>query len=151
MERAAATVKRVSMELGGNAPFIVFDDANLEAAADAVVGSGFMNSGQVCIAANRVLVHVRHCHLVLAPVRLANSCFMFCTKTQPETLGSCRHMGQQLHLLGLPRVFMACQQLLPSLGSGIHWWLRHCAGKCARQVRRRAGRPRQEHPPGQRP
>ena len=59
MERSASTVKKVSMELGGNAPFIVFADADLEAAAKAVVMSGLRNAGQVCIAANRVMVHVR--------------------------------------------------------------------------------------------
>ena len=59
MERSAATVKRVSMELGGNAPFIVFEDADLEAAAKAVLASGLRNAGQTCICANRVLVQVR--------------------------------------------------------------------------------------------
>jgi hypothetical protein len=50
------TVKRVSLELGGNAPFIVFDDADLELAAAGVVGSALRNSGQTCICANRVFV-----------------------------------------------------------------------------------------------
>eukprot|EP00879_Flechtneria_rotunda_P002344 GHRR01002539.1.p1 GENE.GHRR01002539.1~~GHRR01002539.1.p1 ORF type:complete len:546 (+),score=169.25 GHRR01002539.1:2001-3638(+) len=56
MEQAAKTVKRVSLELGGNAPFIVFDDADLEAAAAGVVTSALRNSGQTCICANRVFV-----------------------------------------------------------------------------------------------
>ena len=60
MGKAADTVKRVSMELGGNAPFIIFQDADLDAAAAAVAGSGLFNAGQVCIAGNRLLVHVRH-------------------------------------------------------------------------------------------
>lgn len=51
------TVKRVSLELGGNAPFIVFDDADLELAATGVVLSALRNSGQTCICANRVFVH----------------------------------------------------------------------------------------------
>ncbi|WIA28425.1 hypothetical protein OEZ86_010970 [Tetradesmus obliquus] len=55
-EQAAKTVKRVSLELGGNAPFIVFDDADLELAAAGVVGSALRNSGQTCICANRVFV-----------------------------------------------------------------------------------------------
>jgi hypothetical protein len=50
------TVKRVSLELGGNAPFIVFDDADLELAANGVVASALRNSGQTCICANRVFV-----------------------------------------------------------------------------------------------
>jgi succinate-semialdehyde dehydrogenase / glutarate-semialdehyde dehydrogenase len=59
LKQAASTVKRVSMELGGNAPFIVFSDADIEKAADAVVASGLRNAGQTCICANRILVEVR--------------------------------------------------------------------------------------------
>lgn len=55
-EQAAKTVKRVSLELGGNAPFIVFNDADLELAAAGVVLSALRNSGQTCICANRVFV-----------------------------------------------------------------------------------------------
>ena len=58
MAGAANTVKRVSLELGGNAPFIVFDDADVEAAAAGVVASAFRNAGQTCICANRVFVQV---------------------------------------------------------------------------------------------
>ncbi|CAL8462841.1 g2375 [Coccomyxa elongata] len=53
---AADTVKRVSLELGGNAPFIVFDDADIDAAAAGVVSSAFRNAGQTCICANRIFV-----------------------------------------------------------------------------------------------
>lgn len=56
IERSAATVKRVSMELGGNAPFIVFDDADLDAAVTGALGSKFRNAGQTCICANRIFV-----------------------------------------------------------------------------------------------
>lgn len=55
----AETVKRVTMELGGNAPFIVFDDADLEAAVEGVIISKFRGSGQTCICANRILVDAR--------------------------------------------------------------------------------------------
>ena len=58
MAGAADTVKRVSLELGGNAPYIVFDDADLEAAASGVATSAFRNAGQTCICANRILVQV---------------------------------------------------------------------------------------------
>lgn len=59
MAGAASTVKRVSLELGGNAPFIVFEDADIEKAARDVVLSSHRNSGQTCICTNRVLVHER--------------------------------------------------------------------------------------------
>jgi succinate-semialdehyde dehydrogenase / glutarate-semialdehyde dehydrogenase len=54
--QAAATVKKVTLELGGHAPFVVFEDADLELAADRLSFSKFQNAGQTCIAANRVLV-----------------------------------------------------------------------------------------------
>lgn len=50
------TVKRVSLELGGNAPFIVFDDADLDAAVEGAIASKFRNTGQTCVCANRILV-----------------------------------------------------------------------------------------------
>lgn len=53
---AAAGMKRVSMELGGNAPFIVFDDADLDAAVEGAIQSKYRNSGQTCVCANRLLV-----------------------------------------------------------------------------------------------
>lgn len=56
LAQAAPTIKKCSMELGGNAPFIIFDDADLDAAADGVVAAKFRNTGQACISANRVLV-----------------------------------------------------------------------------------------------
>ena len=52
----ADTVKKVSMELGGNAPFIVFDDADVDAAVEGAMASKFRNSGQTCVCANRFLV-----------------------------------------------------------------------------------------------
>lgn len=54
--RCMATVKRVSLELGGNAPFLVFDDANLDTAVEGLVASKFRNSGQTCVCANRIYV-----------------------------------------------------------------------------------------------
>lgn len=54
--RCMASVKRVSLELGGNAPFIVFDDADLEAAVEGALASKFRNTGQTCVCANRLLV-----------------------------------------------------------------------------------------------
>jgi succinate-semialdehyde dehydrogenase / glutarate-semialdehyde dehydrogenase len=56
MARAAGTVKKLALELGGNAPFIVFEDADLARAADDAVRARFYNSGQICIGANRIFV-----------------------------------------------------------------------------------------------
>jgi succinate-semialdehyde dehydrogenase/glutarate-semialdehyde dehydrogenase len=56
MAQCAATVKKVSLELGGNAPFIVFDDADLDAAVDGAIVSKYRNNGQTCVCANRILV-----------------------------------------------------------------------------------------------
>ncbi len=57
MQQAAKTMKRLSLELGGNAPFIVCEDANIDAALEGLMRSKFRNAGQTCIAANRVLLH----------------------------------------------------------------------------------------------
>jgi succinate-semialdehyde dehydrogenase/glutarate-semialdehyde dehydrogenase len=56
MEQCAGTVKRTSMELGGNAPFIVFDDADLDEAVKGAIICKFRNAGQTCVCANRILV-----------------------------------------------------------------------------------------------
>ncbi len=56
MAQAAGTVKAVSMELGGNAPFIVFDDADIDAAVEGAIASKYRNTGQTCICANRMFV-----------------------------------------------------------------------------------------------
>ena len=56
MAQCAPTVKRLSLELGGNAPFLVFDDANLDAAVDGAIASKFRNGGQTCVCSNRILV-----------------------------------------------------------------------------------------------
>jgi len=56
MEQCAPTIKKLSLELGGNAPFIVFDDADLDAAVEGAIASKYRNSGQTCVCVNRVLV-----------------------------------------------------------------------------------------------
>lgn len=57
MEQSAHDIKRTSMELGGNAPFIVFDDADIDAAVQGAIASKFRNAGQTCVCANRFYVH----------------------------------------------------------------------------------------------
>ncbi|MEZ4748671.1 MAG: NAD-dependent succinate-semialdehyde dehydrogenase [Calditrichia bacterium] len=56
LHQSADTVKKVSLELGGNAPFIVFDDADIDAAVSGAIASKFRNAGQTCVCANRILV-----------------------------------------------------------------------------------------------
>jgi len=56
MEQCASTVKKVSLELGGNAPFLVFDDADVDAAVSGAIASKYRNSGQTCVCTNRFLV-----------------------------------------------------------------------------------------------
>src|SRR5712671_6009947 len=56
LEQCSKTVKKTSMELGGNAPFIVFDDADLDAAVEGALASKYRNTGQTCVCANRLLV-----------------------------------------------------------------------------------------------
>ena len=59
MQQTASTIKKVSMELGGNAPFIVFDDADLDAAVEGAMVSKYRNAGQTCVCANRLYVHAK--------------------------------------------------------------------------------------------
>jgi succinate-semialdehyde dehydrogenase/glutarate-semialdehyde dehydrogenase len=73
MSQAAATMKKLSFELGGNAPFIVFDDADLDSAVSGAMRSKFRNSGQTCVCANRILVqdgiHDRFAEKLVSEVR----------------------------------------------------------------------------------
>jgi succinate-semialdehyde dehydrogenase / glutarate-semialdehyde dehydrogenase len=59
MRQSSSTVKKLSLELGGNAPFIVFDDADLEAAVEGAIISKYRNAGQTCVCANRLYVQAR--------------------------------------------------------------------------------------------
>jgi succinate-semialdehyde dehydrogenase/glutarate-semialdehyde dehydrogenase len=56
MAQCAPTIKKLSLELGGNAPFIVFDDADVDAAVDGALIAKYRNTGQTCVCANRILV-----------------------------------------------------------------------------------------------
>jgi succinate-semialdehyde dehydrogenase / glutarate-semialdehyde dehydrogenase len=57
MAQCAGTVKKLSLELGGNAPFIVFEDADLDSAVEGAIASKYRNTGQTCVCSNRILVH----------------------------------------------------------------------------------------------
>lgn len=56
MQQCAPTIKKITLELGGNAPFIVFDDADIDAAVEGTIASKFRNTGQTCVCANRIFV-----------------------------------------------------------------------------------------------
>src|SRR5213076_3293403 len=56
MAQSAPTVKKLSLELGGNAPFIVFDDADVDSAVEGAIASKYRNAGQTCVCANRIYV-----------------------------------------------------------------------------------------------
>src|SRR5476651_494697 len=56
MAQCVGTLKKLSLELGGNAPFIVFEDADLDAAVEGAIASKYRNTGQTCVCANRLLV-----------------------------------------------------------------------------------------------
>lgn len=57
MAQSASTIKRISLELGGNAPFIVFDDANIDQAVEGAMAAKFRNAGQTCVSVNRFYIH----------------------------------------------------------------------------------------------
>lgn len=59
MQQSAPTIKKLSLELGGNAPFIVFDDADLDAAVEGALASKYRNAGQTCVCTNRFYVHAK--------------------------------------------------------------------------------------------
>ena len=59
MKQVAPTIKKISLELGGNAPFVVFDDADLDAAAEGAIIAKYRNAGQTCVCTNRFFVHDR--------------------------------------------------------------------------------------------
>jgi succinate-semialdehyde dehydrogenase/glutarate-semialdehyde dehydrogenase len=71
MGQCAPTVKKVSLELGGNAPFIVFDDADLDAAVAGAIASKYRNSGQTCVCTNRFYVHDKVYDAFAAKLRVA--------------------------------------------------------------------------------
>ena len=71
MAQSAPTIKKISMELGGNAPFIVFDDADLDAAVEGAMVCKYRNTGQTCVCANRILVQDSVYEVFVAKLKLA--------------------------------------------------------------------------------
>ena len=84
--QAAMQVKRVSLELGGKAPFVVFDDADVEAAARAAIFGMFRNAGQACGATTRLLLHERiHDRFLSRVVELTGKIDVGHPQTNPPT------------------------------------------------------------------
>lgn len=96
---AADTLKRVSMELGGDAPFLVFDDADLDLAVEALLKAKFRNAGQACIAANRVLVQ-RDIHAAFSTKLVAA---VEALRTGPASQGSAE-LGPLINARALEKV-----------------------------------------------
>lgn len=69
MEMCASTIKKISLELGGNAPFLVFNSADVKQAVNGVMASKFRASGQTCVCANRILVQ-EVCHLSIGMIEI---------------------------------------------------------------------------------
>ncbi|NLY25995.1 MAG: aldehyde dehydrogenase family protein, partial [Alcaligenaceae bacterium] len=86
LEQCASTVKKTSMELGGNAPFIVFDDADIDAAVKGAVMAKYRNAGQTCVCANRILVQDGVYDAFLAKFSAAVSALQVGNGAQPGTV-----------------------------------------------------------------
>lgn len=104
MAQCAETIKKVSLELGGNAPFIVFDDADLDAAVEGAIVAKYRNAGQTCVCVNRLFVHERVYERFLAAfaarvreLRVGNG---FAADTQIGPLISDKAVGKVRELIG---------------------------------------------------
>ena len=101
---AAADLKRVHLELGGKAPVIVFDDADVEAAAEGIAGAGYFNAGQDCTAATRVLVAPGvHDDFVAALAEQARGTKVGLPDDDDAALGPVNNAAQLERVTGLPR------------------------------------------------
>ncbi|MEM9599726.1 MAG: NAD-dependent succinate-semialdehyde dehydrogenase [Pseudomonadota bacterium] len=84
----APTLKRLSMELGGNAPFIIFEDADIDAAVEGVMASKFRNAGQTCVCANRILVQSSiHDHFIAKLEKAIAGLVVGCGDSEETTIG----------------------------------------------------------------
>jgi len=100
-ERAASTLKRVHLELGGKAPVVVFDDVDLEPALQTIAGAGYYNAGQDCIAATRVLAGPKvYDDVVSGLAEHAESCVMGDTASPATTLGPLNSQRQRERVEG---------------------------------------------------
>ncbi|KAK6934733.1 Aldehyde dehydrogenase domain, partial [Dillenia turbinata] len=113
MAGAAGTVKKVSLELGGNAPCIIFDDADLDVAVKGALAAKFRNSGQTCVCANRVIVQevvfgvlLAHSCVMLPPLRITSTCFALARSKDATVSSSYAPYGAVIHWL-----FLECSSI----------------------------------------
>lgn len=124
LHQAADTVKKVSMELGGNAPFIVFDDADLDAAIKGVLISKYRNAGQTCVCTNRIYVQrsvqeafVERFRAAVAELRVG------------EGVADATDVGPLINLKAVERVEAVVGQALEEGAELLHGGERHPAGE----------------------
>jgi succinate-semialdehyde dehydrogenase/glutarate-semialdehyde dehydrogenase len=103
MQQSAVNVKRLSLELGGNAPFIVFEDADVDAAVDGLMMSKFRNTGQTCVCSNRVFIH---------SAIYKEFTDKFVARVQELKIGQPRASGTQLGPLIGPAAFQKTSELV---------------------------------------
>ncbi len=127
-ELASRDVKRVHLELGGKAPVVVFDDADVEAAAEAIAVAGYFNAGQDCTAATRVLVGPRvHDDFVAALAEQARSARVGLPDDEEALLGPVNNANQLAHVSGfIDRLpdharIAAGGARAAALGAGYYW------------------------------
>ena len=112
---AASTVKRLSLELGGNAPFIVFEDADLDAAVSGLLASKFRNAGQTCICANRIYVANAIYDVFAAKVVKAAAAL------RVGPVGGDAEIGPLINEKAVEKVRAACGQRGRTRGAGFYW------------------------------
>lgn len=122
--RSVATLKRVSLELGGNAPFIVFDDADLDAAVRGLLIAKFRNAGQTCVAANRVLVQDRVYEAFTQRLRVAVSQLLVGAALDDER----NQIGPLINARALEKVERHVEDARQAGASIVQGGARHAAG-----------------------
>ena len=123
MRQCADTVKKVSLELGGNAPFIIFDDADLDAAVQGLIASKYRNTGQTCVCANRIFVQAGVYEAFAEKLRAAVSVF----KVGPGLEGD-THQGPLINDAALAKVEAHVADALSKGGSVALGGKRHDLG-----------------------
>jgi succinate-semialdehyde dehydrogenase/glutarate-semialdehyde dehydrogenase len=123
LSACAATVKKTSMELGGNAPFIVFDDADLDAAVQGAIVAKFRNAGQTCVCANRLLIQDGVYDAFSEKLAKAVSALRVGNGADPQT-----QIGPLIDAKAVEKVELHVQDALSKGARIVHGGTRHAAG-----------------------